>query len=268
MKKIIFLALFSIILLSCSGDDENTNPSSFEILKFYYSKGCSDDRMDQREFINFSFNLPTDSDGDKISYEMNFGGLIWDLPSEGVETFYGFSGFKDGVGNFRRITEVNLPAEFPDFSGFEEVEFKITARDGRGGESAVSKVFNVTATDVDLGTLPLPYTNVVSYDKENETIDEMIEYTFTVENEVNYNIMFELTDDGSSSARYPLISIYNQTNGEIVQNNNSGDRLLLNGTLSPGVYILSAKSDIFPIVAGGCIPLNDLRAGNITITIE
>ncbi|WP_109098922.1 hypothetical protein [Aquimarina sp. AU58] len=267
MKKTIFLALFSITLLSCS-DDENANPTSFEILEFYYSRGCGDDRMDQREFINFSFNLPTDSDGDKISYEMNFGGLIWDLPSDGINTIYGFSGFKDGVGNFIRITEVNLPADFPDFSGFEEVEFKITARDGKGGESVVSKVFNVTATDVDLGTLSLPYTNVVSYDKKNEVIDEKIEYTFTVENEVNYNITFELTDDGSSSDRYPLISIYNKTNGEVVQNNNSENPLLLNGTLSPGVYILSAKSHIFPIFSGGCIPLNDLRAGNVTITME
>ncbi len=265
MKKITYLILGTVLLFNCAEKEINEPPSSFEILETNYFQGCGGSYIYQKEQISFVFNEPKDANNDSISYEMNFGGLTWDLPNSDKNNYTGVT-IKNGIRRYTRITDLDLGKSFPDFSKEKEIELKITARDGRGGESSASVWFNVTGADQDLGKLTLPDARTLQVNKNNELIDEKIEYTFTVEKEFEYSI--EFTFIGHHIPGYlPIIDIRNKSNGEIM-NIYDYQNQILKGNLPAGTYVLSVRSRWETILNGFCRSSFPLKNGTLLFGLK
>jgi len=269
MVKFPSFFLITLIFFSCNSDKSNSAPNSFQIISFSRFQGCGE-FLDQKERIMFNITEPNDSDGNIIEYEINYGGQTSNLPSIGTTNLRGDLAAQSINGEIHyNLFEADLLfSEFPDLTNEENVELIITAKDGNGGESIASETYNVNSTNLDLGTISLPFFETYEFDEESELIDKKIEISFNIINETNFSINVVEIENSSS----PKVSIKNNSTGSYLNVNDTSttpNSELLEGVFPIGSYTIIIKGWLFPSgMSAVCIPLNKLGKGNVTIDFE
>jgi len=105
-----------------------------------------------------------------------------------------------------------------------DMVFRIVANDRAGGINEISKTINLTATDVDLGIVTLPYENEFDVLIQGTEADNQVRYIFEVTEETGYFI------NSNINARAELLN----SNGNYID---SGS-FMTGFSLQPGSYEL------------------------------
>ncbi|SNR13997.1 fibronectin type III domain-containing protein [Tenacibaculum jejuense] len=194
------------------------------------------------DFITLEWSPATDADNDILSYDV----FINDDPL--VEDYI------IGSNNFNSNGSISVNYNFRDLIE-DEFIIKIVANDRSGGTKEITRAFNFRATDVDLGTISLPYNESQDYEFSDNETDRKIGYNFTLETATGISIT-DFTNNKS-------FILTRKDNNQFI---NSGGTKLNVESLEPGDYYLEIQED-FRNVQSGTFSLNFRNATETDVNL-
>ncbi len=189
----------------------NRNPNDFDFV------GVNFDFYNYRR-IDIEWLASTDDDNDILSYDVLLNDELL------VENYI--------IGSNSYSTNGTVSVDY-DFSELldQDIVIKVMANDRSGGVKEISRTYNFRATDVDLGTLTLPYNQNTSYTVGEDEADRIVGYNFTITEETGISV----TDRSS----YGVFYLREAGNGNYI---NSGSGVLNIMSIQPGDYYLEFRS--------------------------
>ncbi|WP_405208826.1 hypothetical protein [Aquimarina sp. LLG6339-5] len=187
----------------------NRDPSTFEFANINFD-------FSYYNWLEVSWYPAIDEDGDILSYDVYLNDVVL------RENYVIGSDDYDGLGSIYYNTD------YSQYVG-DEIIIKVVANDRDGGITEISKTFDFRATDVDLGTLSLPYDSSVEYVITQEEQDRRVGYTFQIEENTGYVIQ---------SSEYLQLRLSDDEGNYI---NGSSERLY-GESLTAGTYYLEIEN--------------------------
>jgi len=159
--------------------------------------------------VDISWFPASDEDGDILSYDVFLNDIV--IVNNYVIGSNSQTGFVSYNESFAELVD-------------SDMVFRIVANDRAGGINEISKTINLTATDVDLGIVTLPYENEFDVLIQGTEADNQVRYIFEVTEETGYFI------NSNINARAELLN----SNGNYID---SGS-FMTGFSLQPGSYEL------------------------------
>ncbi|MEM9681542.1 MAG: hypothetical protein AAF901_14560, partial [Bacteroidota bacterium] len=165
-------------------------------------------------WIEINWNPAIDEDGDVISYDVYLNDIAI---------------FKDYIiGSNAYQGNVYYNQNFEEYLN-EDIVIKVVGNDRSGGVTEISETFDFRGSDVDLGTLSLPYEEILDLTINETEPDNKIRYSFVVEETMGFTFISDI---------YGQMTLKDDQGNYI-----SGNSTTLKGeSLIPGAYYLEVRS--------------------------
>lgn len=208
--------------------DSENNISEESVVKRYVFVNRNPGDFDFKE-VNFDFYTyssvsvdwfpSNDADNDLLSYDIYINEKLY------------VNDFVIGTNSNSNMGSVNIPFQFEELLD-QEITIKIIANDRSGGVKEVSKTVNFRATDIDLGEVSLPYSEILNYEFLADEVDNRIGYKFILTERTGIS----LTDYYGRNIEY---SLRDANNNYIFRGQNS----LKSENLNAGSYYIEVKNN-------------------------
>lgn len=188
----------------------NRPPGDFDFVNIYFDTVYYNS-------IEISWSKAIDKDDDDVTYTVYLNDIVLTENYKIVSTNeYGFFYYNSSFASL-----VNEP-----------MTIKIIASDGSTTTTEISETFDFNATDVDLGTVTIPYSESFNYTISAEEPDNKISYIFTITEETAYKIQ--------SPENYFTFRDASSTNSSYYNNQIQG------ANLQPGTYYIELINNNYP----------------------
>ncbi|WP_062054991.1 hypothetical protein [Aquimarina longa] len=198
----------------------NRSPEAFEFENIIFDTYSYD-------YMEVVWKPAIDADKDILSYDVYFNEIVV------AEKYIIGSDAYEGLG---RVSYRENFGEYID----DEITIKVVANDRSGGSSEIIQKFNFRATDSDLGTLSLPYDEVIDFELNSSEPDDKVGYSFRLSEKAGFSIY---TD---SDVRLVL----KNANGDYI----SSGRKMYRESLQAGDYYLEI-SDYYDVSVFGTVTM-------------
>lgn len=188
----------------------NRAPEEFEFANIYFD-------IDNFNFLEVSWTPAIDKDGDKVTYSVFLNDLEL-AKNMSIEPGYTF-GYVYYYNSYMDLAE-------------GEIIIKVIAKDTSGEEKEISRSYKFKETDIDLGTLSLPYSATLDYFIDSDEPDDRISLKFTISEEQGY--LFSVDTD--------YLSLALKNSNKYVSNYN---QKINGGGLAPGSYSLELINNYY-----------------------
>jgi hypothetical protein len=189
----------------------NRAPEDFSFANIYFD-------VEGFNYLEVSWSPAIDKDGDKITYSVYLNSI--ELAKDASILAGNPYGYVYYYNNYANLAE-------------EEITVKVVAKDTSGETKEISESYKFKETDIDLGTLSLPYTGTLDYFIDSDEPDDRIGIKFTISEEQGY--LFSVDMDY-------LSLILRGSNNTYYANSN---QKINGGGLAPGSYYLDLVNNYY-----------------------